>query len=138
MDVTLLLCDSAEALNGKLYVMGGGWNMLYSSGTPVRLALAILIAVPWDETNQRSALRIELVTSDGEQVSNNGQEVSATAEFDVGRPPGVKPGSTINAPLAINFDGLILDEGGYEFVVKLGDAIAARRPFQVMRGAVSS
>jgi hypothetical protein len=132
MDVTLLICDSAEAVNGKLYILGGGWNMLYAPGTPVRIALAILIAVPWDETNQRREMRIELVTSDGVQVLLNGQEVAANAEFDIGRPPGVKPGSTLNAPFAINFDGLMLDEGGYEFVVRIGDAIAARRPFQVL------
>jgi hypothetical protein len=132
MEVTLLICDSAEALNGKLYILGGGWNMLYAPGTPVRIALGILIAVPWDETNQRREMRIELVTSDGEQVLLNGQEVAATAEFDIGRPPGVKPGSTLNAPFAINFDGLMLDEGGYEFVVKVGDVLAARRPFQVV------
>lgn len=131
MDVTLLLCDSAEAVNGKLYVMGGGWNMLFAAGSPVRVGLAILIAVPWDETNTPRQLRIDLVTSDGEQVEVNGREVSATAEFDIGRPPGVKPGSTLNAPLAINFDGLLLDTGGYEFVVRVGDEIAARRPFQV-------
>jgi hypothetical protein len=132
MDVTLLICDSAEALNGKLYILGGGWNMLYAPRTPVRIALGILIAVPWDETNQRREMRIELVTSDGDQVLLNGQEVAAKAEFDIGRPPGVKPGSTLNAPFAINFDGLMLDEGGYEFVVRIGDAIAARRPFQVL------
>jgi hypothetical protein len=132
MDVTLLICDSAEALGGKLYILGGGWNMLYAPGTPVRIALGILIAVPWDETNQRREMRIELVTSDGDQVQMNGQEVAANAEFDIGRPPGVKPGTTLNAPFAINFDGLVLDEGGYEFLVKIGDAIAARRPFQVV------
>jgi hypothetical protein len=132
MEVTLLICDSAEALNGKLYIMGGGWNMLYAPQTPIRIALGVLIAVPWDETNQRREMRIELVTSDGEQVQVNGQEVAANAEFDIGRPPGVKPGSTLNAPFAINFDGLMLDEGGYEFVVRIGETIAARRPFQVM------
>jgi hypothetical protein len=138
MDVTLLICDSAEAVNGKLYILGGGWNMLYAPGTPVRIALAILIAVPWDETNQRREMRIELVTSDGVQVLLNGQEVAANAEFDIGRPPGVKPGSTLNAPFAINFDGLVLDEGGYEFVVKIGDSIAARRPFQVVSAPPSN
>jgi hypothetical protein len=132
LDATLLLCDSAEAINGKLYIMGGGWNILFAPGTPVRIALGILLAVPWNETNQRRQLRIELLTSDGEVVHLNGNEVAATAEFDVGRPPGIKPGSTLNAPFALNFDGLILDVGGYEFVLKVGDEMAARRAFQVL------
>lgn len=133
MDVTLLLCDSAEAVNGKLYIMGGGWNILHAPGTPVRIGLGILVAVPWDETNVRRQMRIELLTEDGEQVVIQGQEVAATTEFEIGRPGGLKPGSTLNAPFAINFDGVMLAPGGYEFVVKLDDALAARRPFQVVR-----
>ena len=112
--------------------MGGGWNTLFAPGVPVRIALGVLLAVPWDETNQRRQLRIELLTEDGELVQSNGREVTATAEFDIGRPPGVKPGSTLNAPFAINFDGLVLDAGGYEFVVKIGEEIATRRPFYVV------
>ena len=40
MDVTLLLCDFAEAVNGKLYVMGGGWNVLFAPGQPVTMSVA--------------------------------------------------------------------------------------------------
>ena len=52
MDVTLLLCDFAEAVNGKLYVMGGGWNILFAPGQPVTMSVAAVLAVPWDRTNQ--------------------------------------------------------------------------------------
>jgi len=27
VEAILLLCDYAEAVNGKLYIMGGGWTM---------------------------------------------------------------------------------------------------------------
>src|SRR5919108_60320 len=65
MDATVLLCDYAEAVNGKLYVMGGGWNVAFSSGQPINAALAILVIVPWDQTNRRHELRVELVDGDG-------------------------------------------------------------------------
>ncbi len=39
VNVTLLLCDFAEAVNGKLYVMGGGWNVLFAPGQPVTMSV---------------------------------------------------------------------------------------------------
>ena len=58
MEVTLLLCDFAEAVNGKLYVMGGGWNILFAPGQPVTMSVAAVIAVPWDRTNQQHELSL--------------------------------------------------------------------------------
>ena len=49
----------------------------------------------------------------------------------VGRPPGVKPGTTLNTPLAINFNALALDAGGYEWRLEVDDALVARKPFRV-------
>ena len=98
MDVTLLLCDFAEAVNGKLYVMGGGWNILFAPGQPVTMSVAAVIAVPWDRTNQSHQLTLELLTNDGQAVEIDGQTVAVTGEFELGRPPGIKPGSSQNAP----------------------------------------
>ena len=92
MDVVLLLCDYAEALNGKLYVMGGGWSSLFAANQPVTTAVAALVSVPWDRTNLLHRVRLELLTDDGEPVEIEGQNVLIEGEFEVGRPPGVKPG----------------------------------------------
>ena len=59
MQATVLLCDYAEAVNGKLYVMGGGWNVAFAADQPMNAALAILVIVPWDRTNQKHELRVE-------------------------------------------------------------------------------
>ena len=69
MEATLLLCDHAEAIGGKLYINGGGWNVLLRPGAPVNLSLAILIEVPWDEANTQHRLRAYLLTEDGEPVA---------------------------------------------------------------------
>src|SRR5712691_544158 len=112
-DVTLLLCDYAEAVNGKLYVMGGGWTILFAADRPVNMSVAALIAVPWDQTNRPHEVALELLTVDGDAVEAQGQPVTLTGQFEVGRPPGVKPGTSFNTPFVWNIIGLILASGGY-------------------------
>jgi hypothetical protein len=131
VDVTLLLCDFAEALDGKLYVMGGGWNVLYAPGQPVTMSVATVIAVPWDQTNRKHTLALDLLTEDGDPVSIDEQPVAVTGEFELGRPPGIKPGSSLNAPFVWTFSGLVFDEGGYEWKLGIDGDPVASRPFTV-------
>jgi hypothetical protein len=103
--VTILLADYAQASEGKLNVIGGGWQTTGPLPTPS--ALAILIEVPWDRTNEKHHVRIELVDADGTPVVAEdpvGDEapVVLEADFEVGRPPGTKRGTPIAVPLAIN------------------------------------
>src|SRR5262245_15147461 len=131
MDVTMLLCDHAEEVSGKLYLLGGGWNILFTSGAPANIGVAVLIEVPWDQTNRRHWMRAELLTSDGPPVEIEGQPVVIQTEFELGRPAGVKPGSSLNAPFAINVNGLLLQAGGYEWKLLIDDEPLARRAFTV-------
>ncbi len=100
----MLLCDFCEAVNGKLYIMGGGWSV--TGPQPMPFGIAILIQVPWDQANRRHEFRFELVTSDGEPVKvsspDGEQPLVAQGEFEVGRPPGVKPGTPLDFPIAFN------------------------------------
>jgi len=131
MDVTLLLCDFAEAVNGKLYVMGGGWNVLFAPGQPVTMSVAAVIAVPWDQTNRKHELALELLTEDGERVAMEDETIAVTGEFELGRPPGIKPGSSLNAPFVWTFAGLVLESGGYEWKVSIDGEPVASRAFAV-------
>jgi Family of unknown function (DUF6941) len=101
---TMLLADSAQAVEGKLYVLGGGWNITGPDPSPS--ALAIYIEVSWDLTNMPHAWQIELVDSDGQPVliptPLGDQPLVLQGEFEVGRPPGVMPGTGLGVPLAIN------------------------------------
>ena len=132
MEATMLLCDYAEAANGKLYLMGGGWNILFSTGKPINTSIAALLAVPWDQSNRKHRLTLHLLTSDGEPVQVNNEPVAVIGEFEVGRPAGVKPGSDLNSPFVWNFGGLPLDVGEYEWRLDVDGATLARRPFQVV------
>jgi hypothetical protein len=113
MKVTMLLADSAQAVDGKLYILGGGWSVTGPEPSP--FALAIKIEVPWDQTNVQHKVRIALLDADGQPVVGESpggpQPIQVEASFEVGRPPGVKPGTPIDVPLAINFAPIPLEPG---------------------------
>lgn len=114
MKVTMLLADSAQAVNGKLYILGGGWSI--TGPEPPVMAIAIKIEVPWDQTNMAHTCRLELVDSDGQPVMTPSPvgdlQIEIKAEFEVGRPAGVRPGTPIDLPLAINLGPLPIPPGG--------------------------
>jgi len=114
----MLLADSAQAVGGKLYILGGGWNITGPEATPS--AIAMHIEVPWDLTNIRHHWRLELVDSDGEAVEIPGplgpQPVVLEADFEAGRPPGIRPGVGLGLPFAINLGPLPLEpDNRYEW-----------------------
>jgi hypothetical protein len=133
VNVTLLLCDAAAVSDGKLFILGGGWSFV-AAETPFNMALAILVAVPWDETNKRFEIAAKLMTEDGELVQVNDQEVVATGQMEVGRPPGVKPGSDLNAPIAFTFNGVNLLVGGYRWELLIDGKQKAIAPFRAQAG----
>ena len=63
MKTTLLLCDHAQEVAGKLYVLGGGWSIY--RGAPVTMGLAVKISVPWDAANMPHDFTARLVYPDG-------------------------------------------------------------------------
>jgi hypothetical protein len=113
MKVTMLLADSAQAVGGKLYVLGGGWSTC--GADPVPMGIALKIEVPWDRTNMRHTGKLELLDEDGAAVlvptPIGDQPVQVPLDFEVGRPPGMKPGTPIDLALAINFPPLPIPPG---------------------------
>src|SRR6266487_1881100 len=121
MKVTLLLADSAQAVNGKLYVLGGGWSI--AGPGPIPMALALKIDVPWNQANLRHKLELTLVDADGHLISvptpQGAQELKIAAEVEVGRPPGLPPGVNLDAVLAVNLSPLPLPPGRYVWTVSI-------------------
>jgi Family of unknown function (DUF6941) len=113
--VSMMLADAAQAVEGKLYILGGGWSITGPEPTPS--AIAAYIQVPWDRTNVQHEFRFELLDSDGDPVVLEGpdgdaQPVTIEGAFEVGRPVGVRPGTPIDVPLALNIGPLALRPGG--------------------------
>lgn len=104
MKLIMLLADAVQAAEGKLYVLGGGWSIIGPDPCPT--AIAIKIEVPWDETNKPHQIELRLLDEDGQPVAFNGRPMVLESRFEVGRPPGMKPGTPIDVPLAVNFGPL--------------------------------
>ncbi len=141
----MILCDAAQSdPAGKLHMLGAGWSV---TGTPTApQAVAVLIKVPWDRANQALPMRLQLLDADGHAVllsSPVGQSpLSVQSTVEVGRPPGLPPGSSIDASFALNVQPLPLQPGRYEWRLELAEqsfsAFFLVRPLQGTVGSASA
>lgn len=137
MRLTVILCDQAQVADGKVFVLGGGWTHVIPE-QPLTMALAVVVAVPWGDANRRHSLSVVLRDEDGHPVTLPNPagamtEVRSDGNFEIGRPPGIKPGSDLNAVMVFKFAGLALAPGGYVWELSVADAIE-KTPFWVVGG----
>jgi hypothetical protein len=130
LDATIILCDAAEQINGKLYILGGGWTHLLSPNQPTNVALAMMIRVSLEEAGKQHKLEVSLLGEDGEPVLLGGNPVKLEGAFEVGAPSGMKPGRELIAPVALQF-GLALPPGDYVWELRVDDATVTTAPFWV-------
>jgi len=130
----MLLCDYAEEVGGKLYIMGGGWSQLRTPNQPSNMALAIRLSVPWSQANEQHDLAIRLLTSDGHPVPNEeDQDIALEGKMEVGRPPGLRPGTDLDMALAARFDGLKLEPGTYRWSLEVDGMPLKHTAFDVIQ-----
>jgi len=115
MKVTMMLADHAATAEGKLYISGGGWTVTGPDAIPS--AIAMVIEIPWDQTDRKHLLRLELVDADGRAIMGQDDDghsapIELDGEFEVGRPPGLPAGAATHLPMAINIGPLPLAPGG--------------------------
>lgn len=117
-----MLADYAQVAEGKLNVIGAGWSHCGPAPTPS--ALAFIASVPWDLANQRYALAAELVDED--YVPFRPEDAPEDFKFrfevplEVGRPPGITAGSSLDWVQAVNIGPLPLEPGKrYVWVITL-------------------
>ncbi len=123
----LILADAAQIAEGKLYLIGGGWDTLWvTSNFPVQRTFAVAAAfrVPWNETNQRHKVGIEIQNQDGATLFQIG------GELEVGRPVGIEQGQEQRAQLALDISFNFERPGTYVIVAKVADQ-ERRAPFRV-------
>ncbi len=125
----LILADHAEAINGKIYLMGGGWDVraVRDFAQPVPLTLALAVLVPWTATNQRHHLRLRVEDADGRQLAE------VKGEFVAGRPPHLTAGTTQRIPLAFQHIPVLLGGPGvYAIIAALDDQDQKRTTFSAV------
>jgi hypothetical protein len=127
----LILADSAQIVGGKLYLLGGGWDTLnIGSSFPHRrhLGIAASFRVPWNETNQRHDVSIEVMTEDMEQLAK------IDAQLEIGRPAGIPAGTDQRAQLAAEMNIEFKKAGNFVIIAKTAgaDEHEARTTFRVV------
>ena len=126
---TLMLADSAQAVDGKLYILGGAWNMLRFNEFPASLMVGIAVAidVDWTETNDRHHLDIQFEDADGQPM-----DPRIGADLETGRPPGAIPGAELRIVIAVNGPVSIPAPGQYAAVASVAGVELARSRFQAI------
>ncbi|MBA2427435.1 MAG: hypothetical protein H0V60_10210 [Actinobacteria bacterium] len=147
MEVEAFLADSVVAAESKLFVQGGGWNIIHTATLPTqhpRIGIGMIVRIPYTATNQPHQFELRLEDEDGNQIAL-GKHSPGTApegedetisqidgEFNVGRPAGIFPGDEQFLPFAINLDGLRFEKvGAYRFVLKVDGSEVKTLPFRI-------
>ena len=101
----LMLADAAQAIAGKLYILGGGWSVIVP-GAP--FAVAAKVEVPYDLATKHHEWSLELLDADGEpfmiQQGPNAEPTPLVSRdgFCTGIPAHVKPGIPLDHVIAVS------------------------------------
>jgi hypothetical protein len=126
----LTLADKAEAINGKLYMMGGGFTNvgLVQIPGPAQFDVALGITFDYHETGDQHQLVFAVEDADNHPILE-----PITIPLPVGRPPGLPPGDSIRLVMSIQGPYMIPAEGLYHVAVDLDGRRAEPTRFRVGR-----
>lgn len=127
-----LLADSVQAVRGKLFVLGGGWDTLWVRRFPARhpsLAIGLRLRIPVSWGSDTIGLTVELQDEDGKGLLPN------PLSHDVRLPPNRThhPDATdIGLIRSFTFNNLRFDHAGaYSFVISVDGEPVSRVRFTV-------
>lgn len=127
----LLLADYSEAVNGKLYLTGGGWNVLRLPELPHEWSfnIGLGIDVAWHETNDPHELVVSVQDPDGMELGEG-----LAANFETGRPPGIPQGQEQRLVMSIGATATFSTAGPHAAVVQVNGDELGRARFYLMEG----
>lgn len=136
LQVQLILCDAAQSdSSGKIHMLGAGWSVARLGSAH---AVAVLMKVPWDRANEPIQLTLDMRDQDGgldvldpSAAPSAERRVHAQGQIEVGRPPGIAPGSLLDAAFALNVAPLPIRPGRYEWLLTI-DGQQHVAPFTIM------
>ncbi len=109
----MLLADSAQVADGKLYILGGGWSV--TGPDPVPSAVAVKVGVDAHEFNLEHHWELFLEDADGRLVQfetpEGMQSIEVRGDFSATDPIGVPLGTPVDVPIAVNFGPIPLNPG---------------------------
>jgi hypothetical protein len=110
----LLLADAAENANGKLYVMGGGWDRFGSQNFPTvaRLGIAASVLVPKAVAERIEGVRLQFHF--GSLSSPSAVSMDLTAQVETMTPLGYAHPDVQRVFVVVNGNFPIPEPGKYE------------------------
>ncbi len=118
INVNLMLCDAAQSVQGKLFILGGGLATIGPGRQP--LAIALHFEVPWDQTDRAINWSVRLLDEDARAVLIDDKPVVIQGAFTPHRDDNATPGTPMGVALAINVSPLPLPTGrSYMFVLEI-------------------
>ncbi|HUY61867.1 MAG TPA: hypothetical protein VMW49_08315 [Candidatus Dormibacteraeota bacterium] len=130
---TLILANHVEAVNGLLYISGGGWADHWrpvppgaAAPAPSHLGIAVSVIVPWNSTNTPHQVQIWIEDQDGHRLNDPVQ-----VTMNTGRPPNIPPGSEQRVSLALAVNLVFPHPGDYCVKARLGGQEARSVAFRV-------
>lgn len=128
----LIVADAVEALNGKLYMLGGGWDTMQVANfsLPVAFGIGCGVLVPWNETDEEHTFTLRFEDADGGEVAPR-----LDGAFKTGRSALLDKGASTRILLGIKARMKIPSPGGYSIVAQVdGQPETERRTTVRFRG----
>ena len=126
-----LLADSVQAVRGKLYVLGGGWDTIWVRAFPARhpsLGIGLRLRVPSSWAGDTLKLSVELQDADGKAL------LPRPLSHNVHIHPQARSPLTTDFGIvrSFTFNNLTFGGGGsYSFVISVDDEPVSRLRFAV-------
>jgi hypothetical protein len=129
-----MLADAAQVTAGKLYVLGGGIDMIGVRSFPAlipSLSVVLVAEMGPGDRNRDLEFSITLVNEDGRPMG-----VGSRGTVRVGDPSLLPAGSFSSVPLVGTFNGLRFEKpGGYVFAIEHDGKPIGRLPFRIRETA---
>ena len=117
-----LLADAAQAVGGKVFVLGGGWNLFRAANypAPVHLAVAMGLGFTSDEVGIKYPLNVVIADEAGVPIIPEMKGQVETGQLA----PDVPKTASVKIPVAINVNMSLPHPGTYTVVVTPGSSKA--------------
>jgi hypothetical protein len=134
-----MLADAVQAVRGKLFILGGGWDTLWVRGFPARhpsLAIGLRLRVPVSWGKETLKLSVELQDVDGSPLLPHPLSHDIRLPSSEQRPSGTTDLGVIRS---FTFNNLVFRrEGPYSFVISVDDEPVSRLRFTVRQRPTAS
>jgi hypothetical protein len=126
-----ILADAIQAVRGKLFILGGGWDTLWVREFPARhpsLAIGLRLRVPMSWNSESLRLSVELQDEDGKPLLTG--PLSQVIKLPAARTHS--SAADFGLIRSFTFNNLqFTQEGAYSFVINVDDEPVSRLRFSV-------